>query len=147
MGIDHVPLLHGALERYRLVDIKLLGERMMRQRSRYGRKQDEAGYDNGKLSHLWFLLFSRLRGFRSLGRLLLFLAIGIQRVRDAIVAFVACMLKDGTVDFHKRHLALPRLHPCLGIVDNELIAEGILVDPREAFSDLQLIAGPLEGTC
>src|SRR4029453_6210609 len=49
MGIDHVPLLHGALERYRLVDIKLLGKRMMRQRSRYGGQQGEAGYDNGKL--------------------------------------------------------------------------------------------------
>src|SRR4030095_1162612 len=94
--------------------------------------------------HLCFLLFSLFRGFRSP---FLFLPNCIQRIRDAEVALMACMLEYGSIDFYERHFTLPCLRPGLGIVDRKLVLEPILGASCEAFDNLQVRAGSLECSC
>src|SRR5436853_287486 len=95
-----------------------------------------------RISFLLFLLLCS-GGIR---RSLLFKPHRVQRVVDAEISLSTGMLEYRSVDLHERHFALPGLRPGLGIVDCELIFEGVLVDSRETLDDLQVRAGSCEGS-
>src|SRR5256885_233290 len=62
-----------------------------------------------------------------------------QRVGDAVIPFVARMLKYRSVDLHKRHFAFPCSFPRRGVVPRELVSDRIVADGPEAPGDFPLL--------
>src|SRR5580704_5445688 len=58
-------------------------------------------------------------------------------VHGVVIVFAAGVLENGSVHTTHRNDGRPRLRPGGRIIDGELVLDRILVDPREALSDLQ----------
>src|SRR5207244_3595972 len=68
----------------------------------------------------------------------------LERVLHAVVALVARVLEEWTVGVKHRKLCAPRLRPRLRVFDSELVQDPVRGDAREAFDDVQRVAGSLD---